>query len=187
MGVNLKTRWEKNNRSNPSTSCFSSCRPPSCRCRRSRLTWRTRPSTTSSARSSSRSSATWGSLARRCWACPAPTRPLTTGACRQGRATAPPTALWPYWPWMPTARKRWERWGGFEGRGKTEELHGSRTFFSPSWRTLLASHFFFPVLFLLRWTMSSMTLSVWSPVTAMKSSGWWTRDCRWPTRYGFTL
>lgn len=77
-----------------------------CLTDRSRLTWRTPPSTTSSARSSSRSSGTWGNLARRCWACPARASPLTTGACRQGRATAPPTALWPYCPWTLTARKR---------------------------------------------------------------------------------
>lgn len=74
---------------------------------RSRLTWRTRPNTTSSAPSSSRWSGTLESLARRCWACPAQTSLLTTGACRQGRATVPPTALWPYWPWMLIARKRW--------------------------------------------------------------------------------
>lgn len=74
---------------------------------RSRLTLRTQPSTTSSAPSSSRWSGTWESLSLRHWACPAPTSPLTTGACRQGRATAPPTALWPYWPWTLTARKRW--------------------------------------------------------------------------------
>lgn len=74
---------------------------------RSRLIWKTQPSTTSRGLSSSRWSGTWESLALRCWACPAPTSPLTTGACRQGRATAPPTALWPYWPWTLTARKRW--------------------------------------------------------------------------------
>lgn len=43
------------------------------------------------------------------------------------------------------------------------------------------SPFFPPIL--LRWTMSSMTLSVWSPATAMKFSGWWIQDFRWPTRY----
>ncbi len=80
---------------------------PSFSTDRSRLTWRTQPNTTSSAPSSSRWSGTWESLALRCWAYPAPTSPLTTGACRQGRATAPPTALWPYWPWTLTARKRW--------------------------------------------------------------------------------
>lgn len=74
---------------------------------RSKLTWRTQPSTTSSAPSSSRWSATWGSLVLRRWACPAPASPLTTGACRQGQATVPPTALWPYWPSTLTARKRW--------------------------------------------------------------------------------
>lgn len=74
---------------------------------RFRLTWRTQPSTTSSGPSSSRWRGTWESLVLRRWACPAPTSPLTTGACRQGRATVPLTALWPYWPSTLTARKRW--------------------------------------------------------------------------------
>lgn len=74
---------------------------------RFRLTWRTQPSTTSNGPSSSRWRGTWESLVLRRWACPAPTSPLTTGACRQGRATVPLTALWPYWPSTLTARKRW--------------------------------------------------------------------------------
>lgn len=151
---------------------------------RSRLTWKTQPSTTSSAPSSSRWSGTWESLALRRWACPAPTSPLTTGACRQGRATAPPTALWPYWPWTLTARKRW---GFQEVRLFVHKLftifHNDTLFVNVD--TLHHTHacllLYMSCCF--RWMMSLMTLLVWSPVTVMISLAWWTQDFRWPTRY----
>lgn len=134
-----------------------------CLTDRSRLTWRTPPSTTSSARSSSRSSGTWGNLARRCWACPARASPLTTGACRQGRATAPPTALWPYCPWTLTARKR-----------QDHADRRARPFYDTFDLTCISA---------CRWMMSLMTSSAWSPVTVMTCSAWWIQDFRWRTRY----
>lgn len=137
---------------------------------RSRLTWKTQPSTTSSAPSSSRWSATWESLALRRWACPATTSPLTTGACRQGRATAPPTALWPYWPWTLTARKRWLSVHRFI-IVSLDDTH------------LIVSRSSLYMSSCCRWMMSLMTLLVWSPVTVMTSLAWWTQDFRWLARY----
>lgn len=175
MGADLK-QGENNNRSNP--------QPPACPPSLLRLpqvqTHLENPTKYHIQRSQQQQVKRYlGKLGSQVLSLPCPNQTSDHGGMPPGPGNSAPNSPMALLTLNANCEKEVREVRRLRGRGRQTSHAALTDSFFPFWQVLLVSLFFI----FLRWTMSLMTLSVWSPATAMKFSAWWIQDYRWPTQY----